>query len=104
MIIQGSNAPIIIDFNEDLSIVKDMSIVLYNRQKELKHWEFSDLIMNDKQIICELTQEETLNFIPGSASLEIKWMEEDQLIQFCTVVSVTIVERRDSYILGGSNA
>ena len=91
MIIQGSNAPIILKFPEGTTYT-DISVILYQDTHTLKRWNTHTIIDNT----LKLTQEETLDFKSGIAKLEVKYNNNG--IYFCDVQSILIEERKDKTI------
>ena len=71
-IIQGSNAPLIISFDEFPAISK-LSVGLYQANGELlKQWHMEDVKISNGSIACPLTQEETAAMPEGHAFIEVK--------------------------------
>lgn len=102
MIIQGSNQPITISFDEDMSLQSDIEIALFSGSTELKHWSKEDLTIDEDVIQAPLTQEETMDFPAGSAILEVKWYDTDSMTQHTDPFRVWISGRKDHTIMGGA--
>ena len=98
-IIQGTNKPITFVFANDVSFT-DIKVSLNSYTKELKHWNKNDLVIEGNIIQAPLTQEESLSFGQGKATLEVKWLDED-VTEFSNIIPVQIEERKDKTILGG---
>lgn len=98
MIIQGTNEPIIIQFDGDTSAITDISIALYHRDNLLKKWTMSNLTIDGDVVIAPMTQEESMGFIPGDAHLEVKWIE-DGVTQFAEISDAFVEQRCDNTIL-----
>lgn len=102
MIIQGSNLPIVITFNEDMSSLVDWSMSLFMEDKRTKthtllhHWGLNDVIIDGAVISGPLTEEETMNFPVGVATLEMKWLTPDDTIFHSDVIRIRISERNDT--------
>jgi len=102
MIVQGSNNPIIVSFDEDVSSIQDWSMSLYGEDKRgapgdlLKHWGLDDVEIDENSVSAPLSQEETLAFPPCVATLEIKWLNADDLIFHSKKVRIRIDGRNDS--------
>ena len=101
MIIQGSNNPIILEFDSPVDKITDISVVL--AQKGLRHcnvsgyakqWRMADVQKSGKTILLPLTQYETLTFEPGKYDLEVKWIEDESII-FARVVTIYVEPRSD---------
>lgn len=99
MIVQGSNAPILLTFDNIMENVTDFSAVLVSRRlgdenKIIKQWTKDDIEIGGLDIILPLTQEETMEFPSGTHALEVKWVNEDNIC-FANVVNVNIEYRAD---------
>lgn len=99
MIIQGSNEPIIIEFDESIEAIK-MEMSLYTRNKELKHWSYSDLVISDKTVKAPLKESETMGYPVGDASVELKWKDQEGYNHFADILHTEIVPRRDKTLMG----
>lgn len=101
MIIQGSNSPIVIAFDNDVSDVAEWSVALYGEDKRgaptilLKHWGTGDITVEGSVVYAPLTEDETMEFAPCVASLEMKWLDPDDNIFHSDVVRVRISGRND---------
>lgn len=101
MIIQGSNSPIAIAFDTDVSNVTEWSVALYGEDKRgaptilLKHWNTEDMVVEDSVAYAPLTETETMAFNPCVASLEIKWLDPDDNIFHSDIVRIRISGRND---------
>ena len=98
MLIQGTNAPLIIEFDSNVDVI-DMSIALIMGDKAIKRWGKSDVTIEGVFVYCSLTQQETIEMPTGTAVLEIKWTNRDGEVQFADRASVRIVKRIDNTIL-----
>lgn len=102
MIIQGSNLPIIITFDEDMSSLVDWSMSLFmenKRTKEqtlLRHWGLHDIAIDGATVSAPLTEEETVEFPVGVATLEMKWLTQDETIFHSDIIRIRIAERNDT--------
>lgn len=105
MIIQGSNAPILLTFGSNMESISDFSATLISRRLEdkdaiLKQWRKEDVEIAGSDIILPLTQEETLAFPYGVHTLEVKWVNEDDGdILFADAVKIDIEKRVDKTTL-----
>lgn len=97
--IQGSNAPIILTFDEDASCFSDLSVLLSHGGRKLKHWTMAELQIDGNVVTAPLTQEETMGFLEGECTIEVKWLDSEGGTQFAEVVRDTIVGRRDKTLL-----
>lgn len=102
MIIQGQNNPIVVEFDEAIE-TDEIHARLTNQAdgKELKHWEDETVTVSGNRVTLPLTQEETIGFPAGSAVLEIKFMDNDGIVEFSEKMKIKIDARYDHHILGG---
>lgn len=108
MIIQGSNAPIILCFEEEFERVSDISVALIKDNRlngrpniVVHRWGLEDIELHEDErtAICPLTQEETLSFPEGKALLEVKWLDSDGDVWMGCTVKTEIGKRFDKTIL-----
>ena len=99
MIIQGSNLPIVVKFNRDVSGIESIEIHMYTPDgEELKHWSRGDVYINGNIVSAPITQEESMAFEPGTFVLEVKWLENGAT-HFTHRIRDTIVDRTDKTIM-----
>lgn len=98
MITQSSNLPLTIEFDAEIDCV-DLSVLLSSCGQELRRWGLADVEILGNVMICPLTQQETAGFPPGTAVLEIKWLDKDGLTVFAEPVKLLIKKREDLTIL-----
>ena len=94
MIIQGSNNPIILEFDSPMEGITDFSAVLSYKGQSIKQWRLSDVQIEDVSIIMPLTQEETLAFPSDRLCLEIKWLNNDNIC-FAERIAISVEKRFD---------
>lgn len=99
MLIQGTNAPIIIEFEESVEDIVDVSIALIKDDAVLKRWGKSDVRIEGTNIYCPMEQAETMDLPSGSATLEIKYTDANGEVNFIEKTSVRIEKRIDNTIL-----
>jgi hypothetical protein len=100
MIYQGSNSPIVITFDAAIDGLKDLSVGLYDKhQKPLKKWIMSDVTISGNEVICPLTQAETVAMHEGNATLLVKWSDSDGDVLFAQEATVYISPRADKIVL-----
>lgn len=106
MIIQGSNSPIMLEFENDKSEITDFSAALFRGQSggELKQWQMDDIEISGNLIFLPLTQEETMGLPAGQLILEIKWVDEKNVC-FAKLVLMAVQKRNDKtvFTLGGQD-
>lgn len=102
MIIQGSNNPIVLEFDSPVENITDLSALLSPKgiyrcdgsNNYVKHWRLDDVQKSGRTILLPLTQNETLLFNPGRYELEVKWVENDNVI-FARVIMIQVEARTD---------
>lgn len=99
MLIQGTNAPITIEFDDDTSSILDISVALAKENRILIKWGKSDVVFDGKFVYCPLEQAQTVNLPTGLACLEIKWTNPDGEVHFSELNVVRIEKRLDGTIL-----
>lgn len=99
MLIQGTNAPITIEFDDDTSNILDISVALVKDEKILAHWSKEEITLDGVFANCPLTQEKTMDLPTGNVSLEVKWTDTDGEVNFAQLVTLKVVKRVDQTIL-----
>ena len=88
MIIQGSNNPITVTF-QDINDVpgSSMSISLRNEIAELAHWSYDNLEVSEDGLTLSapITQEQSMAWPQGPCVIEIKWLEVNGGTMFARV-------------------
>lgn len=106
-IYQGSNSPIVLQFEEDISQILDFSAVLvpkYGLRTDkdigvIKKWSAEDIeIYDNNTIILGLTQEETLAFPSITCNLEVK-LSTLFNVDIVATLLINIYRRSDTTIL-----
>ena len=104
MIIQGTNIPLQITFDEDVSEINELVITLWRRNKvELKRWTKANMEIEEDTVILPITEEESASWPEGYNTLEAKGLDEDGLTIFWDKAPIMIEGRRDKGIrlMGG---
>lgn len=100
MILQGSNLPILIIFDDDLDDVADMVVSLWRRKgQELKRWETNDLAIEGNTVTLPITEAETAALPEGYNTLEVKGLDENGYTIFWEDVQVLVGDRKDKGIM-----
>lgn len=77
MLYQGTNIPLVIEFDENASNLEDICVSLFDKRKnELKHWSKDELVFDGKYVSCAITQDESSDFVCGACTVEIKWLHD----------------------------
>lgn len=98
MIIQGSNNPLTVTFDSDISEIPTLVATLWSNTK-LKEWTLTDMTVDGDTATMPLTEAETAAFPQGILALEVKGLDEDGNTVFWDEVPVRVVGRRDKTIL-----
>lgn len=98
-IIQGSNAPLVMEFKDVTEVdINKFSALLFTQKHEieLKHWLEDDIIVKRRQIELPLTEEETLGFPTELCVLEVKFSDDDGHITLWDSIKCNIIKRKDT--------
>lgn len=98
MIIQGTNIPLTITFDEDISDIPVLLVTLWKDRKELKRWEKGDMSIEGDTATLPLLESETMAFPPGPSTVEAKGLTENGQTIFWDEYNVHIYPRRDRNI------
>lgn len=99
MLIQGTNAPLTIEFDDSTSQILDISVAIVKDNKVLIGWTKEDITLDGVFAYCPLTQVGTMDLPTGLANLEVKWTNQDGEVHFAELVVVRIEKRVDQTIL-----
>lgn len=86
------------------SIISESDRILATLKKDdeiLKEWNIP--VIDEDLFSLELSEDETMNYRPGLADLDIKVMNGEGQIRFCQTIGVAIVERFNKQKFGGAN-
>ena len=101
MIVQGSNLPVVVRFNRDVSDIPALEVHMFTPDGDvLKHWSLTDVQIDRELVKAPLTQAETLAFEEGTFILEVKWLDADGKTHFTHRIRDKIVERNDTTLMG----
>lgn len=101
-IIQGSNAPIVLEFDDSVLNVASMSIGIYSVSgTNVKQWGKDDCQISDdgKTVTCNLDQTDTASLDRGSYILSVKLMTEDGAIILYDEESIVVSMRKDKEVI-----
>lgn len=104
-LIQGDNKPIILEFDENIANIEQISAVLYGDQKEYKRWDEKSAMMENDEIQLPLSQKETIAIDSDYVKLEIK-LVSNGIIEFFEIIPIRIRKRKDETVfeLGGGQS
>lgn len=109
MLVQGSNLPIILTFDEDASTFQDLSVIVYPRESTsdnpILSWGIDDVTIDEYEVICPIAQADLMS--PKltitedlNVAIEIKWLGANDTVYNNGVVYDYISYRKDTTILG----
>lgn len=99
MIVQGTNVPLAVTFDEDVSDIPTLVATLWLKDGTLiKQWEKSDMEIDGETVYLPLDESETVNIAPGFVSLAIKGLNDDNQTIFWEETMVKVEARRDRTI------
>lgn len=103
MIIQGSNNPLVIQFDADISTIPRLVVTLWSdlpghiAAPELK-WENGDMLIDGDTAVCPITEEQTRSLPASTLVLEAKGLDGEGNTIFWDEYRVDIKKRRDKVI------
>ena len=96
-LIRGDNKPIILEFDEALINVDQVSAILYRDGRIFKKWDESTAVIDGQTISLPLTQEETMTIQCERVQLEIKLLSGSD-IEFFDIGPLYLREEQDDTI------
>lgn len=102
-ILQGSNNPLVIQFDADISNIPVLVISLWCDKlryagKALKTWETQDIQVSGDTAICQLTESETAKFPDAELILEAKGLDANNNTMFWDQYTIDVKGRHDKVI------
>ena len=97
--IQGTNIPLKVIFDADVTDVPMLVITLWYRKTLLKRWDKEDMTIEKDTVYLPLEQTETMAFPDGSMTLEAKGLNESGQVIFWEEMNVGNRPRRDRGII-----
>lgn len=99
MIIQGSNNPITLTFNEAVADIPTLVATLWAGSGQMiKRWDKSDMGIDGEVVTLPLTEEETAALNGGSIALDVKGLDSDGNVVFWDEAGIRVLPRRDHSI------
>ncbi len=98
--IKGQNTPLTIVMSDNVDASK-LHALLYGMTGELVHWTEENAQIEGNTITLPITEEESLTFPPGRATLEVKLLDSEGIVQFLEVFQLEIENRHDTHRLTG---
>ena len=97
MIIQGSNLPIVVTFDEEVSELTKIVGSLWAGKNKLKQWDTEDILVDGHTATFPLDEDETKTFPSGTVTFEIKGVDDGQTV-FWEKEKLKVLERNDRNI------
>ena len=103
MIIQGSNNPLVIKFDADISTIPRLVVTLWSDMpgyagQPVKLWELEDMTINSDTAVCPITEAETKALPTSALVLEAKGLDGDGNTVFWDQYKIDLLRRRDKII------
>ena len=99
MLVQGTNAPLELQFDRDLSDMDKLVVTLWSLSGDLiKAWDEEELTIEEDVVLCPLTESETAAFPNTFVTVEAKGLDEDGATLFWDQITVQMVKRNDRII------
>lgn len=103
MIILGSNNPLVIQFDADVSGLPTLVVSLWwnvqgHMNSPLHVWERADMSINEDTAVCEITEAETSALPTANLVLEAKGLDSNGNTVFWDAYPVDVLNRRDKVI------
>ena len=103
MLIQGSNNPIVITFDQSVANIPKLVVTLWRSSVTagvtfMKKWQTDDMLIDGDTATCPLTEEETAALPSSGVTLEVKGLDEYNNTVFWQSVNVPVMARNDKII------
>lgn len=99
MIVQGTNVPLSVEFDADVSEIPVLVATLWLKDgSKLKQWDKADMQVEGNTVYLPLDEEETANIAPGFIALEIKGLDDANQTIFWEESMIKVEGRRDRVI------
>lgn len=97
IIIQGSNVPIVVTFDDDVSSLEKIAASLWYGKTLLKEWEDNDITVDEDTATFPLDEDETKEFQSGMVTFELKGVNQGVTV-FWKKAKLKVIERHDKVI------
>lgn len=102
MIVQGSNNPLTIQFDQPIDDIPVLVVTLWSdktsRRAPIKMWTKDTMIISSDTAVCQISESETASFPDGLIVLEAKGLNGDNETVFWDSVNIDIKQRRDKVV------
>lgn len=104
MIIQGSNNPLVIQFDTDVDTLPALVVTLWSdnagyQTKMLKRWNIGDMEVTGDTAVCPISERETKSLPSGDLVIEAKGLDEFGNTIFWDQYKTDVKTRRDKIIM-----
>lgn len=102
MIVQGSNNPLVLTFDQSVDSIPVLSVTLWSATgrgtNPIKAWTNEDMMINGDTVVCPLTESETASLVPLKLMLEAKGLDSEGNTIFWAEYPIDTYKRRDRII------
>ena len=98
MLVPGTNIPIQITFDSDVSTFQKIVATLWIQNKEAKRWNMDDMTVASNTVSLPLDEDETKAWKKGIAKLEIKGLNSLNQTVFWEEAEIEIGDRKDKIV------
>lgn len=103
MIIQGSNNPLVIQFDANIADMPALVVTLWADTSEcspqiIKQWNTEDMIIDNDTAVCPISEDETKEISVSYLTLEAKGLDSDGNTIFWDQYKLDVKKRRDRII------
>lgn len=99
MIVQGTNVPLEVTFDSDVSEIPTLVATLWLKDGSMvKQWNKADMQIDGDTVYLPLAEDETAAIAPGFVALEIKGLDDASQTIFWEESMVKVEGRRDRSI------
>ena len=103
IIYRSSNAPIMINFDNNIESIPELSVGLYwdnNYSTLIQTWDQDSVYIQENKLIIPFTQSQTASYPVGIGHLEVKWLDNNGVVFFSKSYSLEIKSYKNLKILG----
>lgn len=106
MIIQGSNNPLVIQFDASIADMPSLVVTLWADKTDkfrqspvlVERWDIEDMIIENDTAICQISEDKTKNISAEYLILEAKGLDSDGNTIFWDQYKLDVKPRRDRII------
>lgn len=101
MLIQGSNNPLVIKFDQDVDGLSGLVVTLWTDSaapQRIKTWTLAEMEVEGNEAVCPITEAETAAIEAATVMVEAKGLNEDGYTVFWDAYKLKVKSRRDRVI------